>query len=130
MSTLKIDEVIINGSKTKAITICPTADNEYAPVKWEDQDGNNVAMIVAHENTTDGRPHNHWSLYTCMEDRSKRLGRIDLEFGKDFANLSFEDLYLTFQKGAYLKPVLKSSDGKLWRVHVNNDGKLYTSEVI
>ncbi len=56
--TVTAKHLVINGGKTKAITIKPTAENEYAPVAWTDQKGNIVAMIVAHEKQTDGAVHN------------------------------------------------------------------------
>lgn len=111
-------EIIINGSKTKAITIIPSAENEYAPIAWKDQQGNIVAMIVAHEKQTEGAVHNHLSIYTANKDRTKRTGRIDIQFGSDDPIVSFEKVNVLLKKDAKL--LLPDEKGGV--VQVYSDG--------
>jgi len=100
--TLTAKHIIIKGGNTKAITIIPTSDNQYAPVAWKDQQGNIVAMIVAHEKQTGGAVHNHLSIYTADKDRSKRVSRIDTQFGVDDPIISFEKINVMLKKDAKL----------------------------
>lgn len=122
------EELIIKGGKSKGITIKPTADNEYAPVKWEDQDGNNVAMIVAHEKSTNGKTHNHLSIYTCGKDRKKRVSRVDMQFGTDDPILSFEHVRVRF-KGGKSQLELRSENGTYFAIRINDEGRIYTERV-
>lgn len=122
MATQKFDEIeakhiIVKGSKTKAITIIPTAENEYAPVAWKDQKGNIVAMIVAHEKQTDGAVHNHLSIYTAGSDRAKRVSRIDVQFGTDDPIVSFEKINVLLKKDAKL--LLPDEQGGVVQVYVD-----------
>lgn len=117
-------EIEINGRGTRGLTLRPQAANQYSPIKWLDQQGNNVGMWVCHETNSSGSSHNHCSLYTAKEDRSKRTSRLDVEFGTDFSKMTFEDTYLEFKKGAYIVPVLRSPNGLLWNLKVDNNGQL------
>lgn len=112
-----VKELVVNGSKTKAITIKPTAANEYAPVRWLDQNGNIVAMIVAHELQTEGATHNHLSIYTANKDRTKRTGRIDIQFGVDEPAVSFEKINVLLKKDAKL--LLPDEKGGVVQVYVD-----------
>lgn len=129
-----VKELVVNGSGTKAITIKPTAANEYAPVKWLDQAGNNIAMIVAHENQTEGAVHNHLSIYTADKDRTKRTGRIDIQFGVDDPIISFEKINVMLKDSAKL--LLKDTkDGKVYQVYLENGvvktkATTYTTDLI
>ncbi len=121
-----VQDLVINGGDSKAITIKPTGPTEYAPLKWLDQQDNNVAQIVCHEQQTLGDYHNHCTWYTALADRTKRTGRFDLQFGVDFARWTVESSYIVFQKGAYIEPVLKTAAGKRYKVLVGEDGTLST----
>lgn len=128
-----VKELVVNGSKTKAITIKPTAANEYAPVRWLDQNGNIVAMIVAHELQTEGATHNHLSIYTADKDRTKRTGRIDIQFGVADPVVSFEKVNVLLKKDAKL--LLPDESGGVVQVYVK-DGVVksrmtnYTTDLI
>lgn len=117
--TVTAKHLIVKGSKTKAVTIVPTAANEYAPVAWKDQQGNIVAMIVAHELQTNGAVHNHLSIYTADKDRTKRVSRIDVQFGVDDPIISFEKINVMLKDSAKL--LLKDTkDGKVYQVYLEN----------
>lgn len=116
--------VIINGESTRALTIRPTGDGKYAPVKWEDQNGNNVAMIVVHEETGSGTPHRHLSIYTCGADRSTRLSVIDIDYGTDDRRCTFEDLRVIIGVGAEF--ILRAPNGSYYTLKVDNNGVLTT----
>lgn len=122
-------ELIVRGENSRAITIKPKGEDEYAPLRWLDQNGNNVAQIVCHEKNSQGIQHNHCTWYTALTDRSDRTGRIDLTYGEDFANWTFESLYINFEKDAYIEPVLQSPDGTRWLVSVDNSGVLGTASL-
>lgn len=117
-------ELTINGDNTRGIRMIPASDSSYAPVKWYDQQGNIVAMIVAHEKKTDGvTVHNHLSIYTCDADRTQRKSRFDMEFGKDKPIFSFEDCRVRMKAGNSVLE-LRSPDGNYWEIHVDNNGAL------
>lgn len=115
--TLTAKHVIVNGSKTKGVTIIPTANNEYAPVAWKDKNGNIIAMIVAHEISTDGKQHNHLSIYTANKDRTKRTGRVDIQFGTDDPMISFEKVNVLLKKDAKL--LLPDEKGGVVQIYVD-----------
>jgi hypothetical protein len=126
----EFEHIIINGEKTKAITIKPTEEHEYAPIKWEDQNGYNITMMVAHEVAGEGgSQHDHFSLYTAMADRTNRTARFDITFGVDFAEFQFQDCEVIFKKDAYIKPVLQSPDGTRWEIEVDDSGNLSTTSL-
>lgn len=121
--TVKATEVQVTGSKTKAVTIKPTSPTEYAPVKWLDTQGNNIAMIVAHENhqDPDGKiyAHKHLSIYTADKDLSKRVSRIDIQYGVDDPAISFEKINILLKKGVKLL-MPDTKDGKVYQIVVEN----------
>lgn len=119
----EFSEVVIRGGSTKAVTIIPTADNQYAPIAWKDQKGNIVAMIVAHEKQTNGDVHNHLSIYTAGKDRTKRVSRIDVQFGTDDPIVSFEKINVLLKKDAKL--LLPDEKGGVVQVY-SEDGVLKT----
>ena len=119
-------ELLIHGENSQAMTIKPKARNEYAPLKWLDQYDNNIGMIVCHEYNSHGELHNHCSWYTALKDRSKRTGRVDLTFGEDFANWTFESVFVDFEKGAFIEPVLSSPKGLLYEITVDDQGNMTT----
>ena len=123
---VETDHVYINGESSRGVTIKPKANNEYSGVKWLDQNDNNVGMLLCHENQTQGDPHNHCTMYTAMQDRTQRTGRMDLTFGEDFANLTFEDVWINFEKGAYMIPILKGEDGNRYELYVDVNQTLQT----
>lgn len=113
---LEVKHLVVNGSKTKGVTIIPTATNEYAPVAWKDKNGNIIAMIVAHEYATDGKQHNHLSIYTAEADRTKRTGRIDIQFGIADPMVSFEKVNVLLKNSAKL--LLPDEKGGVVQVYV------------
>ena len=119
----------MSGGNSRAITIQPTGINEYAPLRWLDQEGNNIGQIVCHEKNSKWDLHNHCTWYTALKDRKKRTGRVDLTFGEDFANWTFESVWINFEKEAYIKPVLKSPNGSLFKLHVDDLGNLSSYKI-
>ena len=121
-------EVTIRGGNTKALTIVPAAPNAYAPVKWLDQKGCVMAMIVAHEQTTDrASTHNHFSIYTAGAPPADgscagRKGVVDIQFGTDDRLITVEDARLRIRKSARLE--LQSADGRYHEIAVGEDGNL------
>lgn len=134
MSTVLTDDLEINGEliirsgKSKGIAIYPSGTNEYAPIKWYDQEGNYVAGLVAHENNSSGDIHNHLSIYLCNVDRRQRESRIDFQFGVEHPIVSFENCRVRL-KGGNSWIELRDEAGKYWKLSVDTNGNLGTEKV-
>jgi len=114
--------LVVRGDNKGGIYMVPTQPDVYNSIHWKDKDGFTVAKLVAHEISDDGKYHQHFSIYTCGEDFSRHIGRMDFQYGRNVASVSVENAIFRIGGKAHLS--LRSPGGKYFKVGVTDKGEL------